>query len=497
MATQFETFREMLLTALQDATFVRNNTILQNATLRAGLVSRINSLSADQNLVLDVSHVSSVSGGIEANPAENAIDFQPDGYEVALSAGNNAVISPNRLWRRTALDGLADPADGVRYLLADTTRGVLKLGADLTVRGIFPGMGAQAALGYNAPTSVLTFTVGVMEYIAIAMSNHHIVRIYEYVSGALVHTIGTLDTTGATGLLLNSPVDIAYDTSSSYLYVLSQLGQPAGATAATGFISRYDCSVPPIINFVDIYASSQTNGSVLRGEITAATAIFCESGKLWIANGVPAEIGCIDTTTDLCTLYLGPSAFSGYVLSSLGSLRVKTVGADRYLYAVVGTRVLVISLQTNAIVRTFSFANQTAQLVNDGAYGSVVCAEPDTLVVDDVSVDRIITCDLTNQTVVRVDEQVYGSSSVCLFSAQQFSVPIRLVGYALAGTIAPDLVTVEYLSAASGVPWRRLDQVTDVSPSTYFAIRLTVRIPMGYPLGSGSIRRLTVLGSQA
>jgi hypothetical protein len=131
-----------------------------------------------------------------------------------------------------------------------------------------------------------------------------------------------------------------------------------------------------------------------------------------------------------------------------------------------------------------------------GQNPAVTSVEPDTVPVDGVDVNVVLVCDSTNHRVVRLNEQVYTASSQCVFTAKEFPVPVRLRGYALAGTIPPNLVTVEYKASPTATSWRKLDQVADVPSSTYFLFRLTVRIPMGYPLEISTIQRLMILGEQ-
>lgn len=496
MSSQFETFRQLLLTAVQDPTFVKANTLMQQTTFRAEIVSRINAMSGDQNVMLDVANVSASSGGLSANPGNNTIDFNPAGFRIVLSNDDGSVTAPARTWRRAVVD--ATPADGIRYLVCDTTRGVLQLGADCVVHSIFPGAGQQAVSGYDAPTAAITFTIAAVEYVAIAMPTHHVVRIYEYATGLMVASIGTLDAAGVTSATLTAPTDLAFRVSTNELFIMCASGQPAGAITPTGYITRFDLTVPAKPVFVDVYAKTSTNGSLTRLEVDAPTAIFVDGNNLWVANGTPTEIGCIDLASDTSTLVFNAASFPSRPFASVGCLRVKQINSTKYLYIFNGAygSVLVLSLATNTVVNAFTFAAQTSHLLTYGLYGDVTAGEPDAVEVDGVVQQVVVATDLTNQRVVLLDEQVYLTTSQCVFNPSTFSVPVRLRGFSVAGTISPELVLVEYKPSSTATSWRRLDAVADVNPSTYFAFRLTLRLPMGYPLDSGVIQRLIILAEQ-
>lgn len=494
---QFQSFVELLRTAVQDPAFVRANTLLQNPSFMAQLQARLNALVPDMNVVLDVDDVITTSGSIAADPLHNQIVYTPNGFQVKLSNTDATVFEPSRCWVRMATDG-STPADGVRYVLADRTKGVLLLAEDMTVKTLFPGFGQQATTGYADAASAITFTVSTTEYLAIAMPDHAIVRIYDYSSGAVVATIGTLDTTGATGTLLNRPTDLAWDSTTSRLYISCTAGQPAGATQAYGFITRFNLTTPATPTLVDIYMKYTATGSLSNKEVNVPAGMFIDAGKLWISNGATAEVGAIDLTTNLCSYFLGSAALPGYPFASLGSIRVKTIGSVKTLVVANGAygNVLMIDLATSSLKSVISFTAQTSHLVQYGEYGAVIFASPDRLTIDGIAQDILVTGDPTNHQVLRVNEQVYGTTSVCTFVEKTFTVPIRALGYAVTGNVPSDVVLVEY-RLSSTAPWHTLNQVTNIPPSLTLQVRITVQLPMGYPIDVWEIEKLTIIGEQA
>lgn len=494
---QFQSFVELLRTAVQDPGFVRGNTLLQNAAFMAQIQARINALNPDMNVVLDVDDVLTTSGSIVADPLHNRVVYTPAGFQVKLSNVDATVFTPARCWVRTETDG-STPADGVRYLVADEVKGVLLLLEDMTVKSLFPGLGQQAGSGYADATSVLTFTVSSVEYVAIAMADHHIVRIYNYTSGAMVATIGTLDTPGATGTLLNRPSDLAWDSTTSRLYISCTAGQPVGATQAYGFVTRFTMTTPASPVLVDIYLKYVSNGSLANMECNVPQGLFFDADKLWVTNGGVAEVGSLDLTTNQCSYFLGSASIPGYPFGSLGSVRVKTVGSVKTLVLANGAygNVLSIALATSTLASVISFTAQESHLIQYGEYGAVRFASPDRLTVDGLPVDVFVTGDPTNHQVLKVNEQVYGTPSYCTFRELTFTVPIRVLGYALAGNVPSDVVLVEYRFSSTS-PWHTLDAVTNVPPTLTIQFRLTIQLPMGYPIDTWELFKITVIGEQA
>jgi len=193
----FDVIRQILSDAVKDPDFVRKNTLMQDSAMAKEMQYRISSLTPDLNITLDWSNVESSAGVLFPDPATKALVFDPLGSGNLLSNYREGVItSPGKIWARVPA-GSPSPTDRSRYLITDSSRGVLLVDENLQVISMFPGyVTGVPVTGYADPGDAITFTYLGVEYVAVAMPSHHIVRIFELASGNLYATIGSVDLPG-------------------------------------------------------------------------------------------------------------------------------------------------------------------------------------------------------------------------------------------------------------------------------------------------------------
>lgn len=500
---QFEHFKRGLQDAISDPDFVRKNTLMQDSTYQGQVSERITSLTMDQN-IKENWVIESQEGLLNSDVSHRQLKFDPKGFSIALSRFREGVVqTPGKIWRRP------DPVtDEIYYLLSDNDRGVLMLGHTLEVIRLFPGFGPDLAGNqeYDSVSSAIAFTVGVQEYVAIAMDSHHVVSIYEYPTGIHVANIGTIDTPGTpdSGAFLDTPVDLAFNAASNELWIACSSGQPTGATASNGFLATFDLSVPAAPSLLAIPSYYETDGSLLHREVNAPSGLYIDPtlNAVWVANGGSSEIGAIDNTNGVLVKFF-ESRTLNYTLSSPSSIRIRDLGAGtRWLYvanSAYGT-IEVFDITTQKHVNTYGFRSteDTAVSQTDFVFGSIGQASgvmPDTVTIDGVETEVIVVSDNLNGRVQRINEESYDTDNYVNFAARSFIVPLHLIGWAISGDVPTDLCTVYYRTSTTDT-FKILDPITHVPYGDWFQFRLAVRLDRGRIVRPWTIKELIIIGEQ-
>lgn len=504
MGIAFETFRKMLLAAINDTGFIARNTLLQDSALKLEITDRITSLTPDFNVEAKIGDVSSVIGMLKVDNDQRALFFEPRGFSIALSNVREGTIqSPRRVWQRN------DSVDTIRYLLSDEQKGVLMLNSECKLVRIFPGFnnGTPSSAQYSQPTAVVTFTIASTEYLAITCLDRHCVQIYNLSTEGFVATIGTIGVAGANSTHLSSPNGVAYDSTSTTLYISNLAGIPSGATAP-GFIARWDVSTPGVPTFTDIPFKFATTGDLLVKEVDAPTSVFVDlvDRNLWITNGND-QVGAFAIANNLKLIKFLEATGPNYTMAQPSQIRIRTIDTNtRRVYIANGAygRVeifdhtsmkLLNSLGVRSSEDTLSSVNQLSQYIF-GAIGFCEAGTPDTVDIDGVSTNVVIVSDSLNRRVQRFNEDAFGTTNLVTFNPVELTVPVRLRGWSVNGDIPTSMIVVQY-KASSIDSFHNLDSFTDVPPSSYFQFRIQVKLSTAMLVRNYLIKSLIVLGVQA
>jgi len=500
---QFEHFKRTLQDAIADVDFVRKNTVFQDTTFATQVSERITSLTMDQNVKEDW-RIESNQGLLDADIPNRRLAFDPKGFSIALSRFREGTVDePGPIWRRP------DPVtDDIYYLLSDLNRGVLMLGQNLEVIRLFPGYGPDLAGNqeYEEVSSAIAFTIGAQEYVAIAMVGHHVISIYEYPTGTYVSTIGTIDTPGTPdgGNLLDSPVDLAFNSATNELWVACRAGQPVGATAPNGFLATYDLSIPAAPAWLNIPSYYETDGSLLHREVNQPSGLLMDAtlNAVWVSNGGSSEFGAIDNTNGVLVKFFEGRTLN-YTLSGPGSLRIRDLGAGtRWVYVAntnYGT-IEVFDIMSQKHLHTYGFRSTEDTAVSQtefifGSIGQATGVQPDTVTIDGVTTEVIVVSDALNGRVQRINEEAYDTDNYVNYEPRTFTVPLHLIGWAISGDVPTDLCTVYYRKSLTE-EFRVLDPVTHVPYGDWFQFRLAVHLDRGRVVRPWYIKELVIIGEQ-
>lgn len=510
MRTTYDLIKQLLLDAVKFPDFIRANTVMQDPVVQAEMQTRVNALTQDYNLSMDYSNVINSYGALASNPLARSIEFDPVAAGFITSSFREAVVStPGKMCARVA-PGAQTPADNTRYFCVDTTRGVIQLGELLNTVAVFPGLDtvptSSPTYKYAAPTAVCVFTVATTEYIAIAMGTpHHIVNIYNLATGTGVATIGSIGVSTPVPANLSNPVALAFNSTTSTLYIACTTGQPAGAVSSTGFVCSVNMTTPatpgpPTLLFG---LDTRTDGTLLRNEVSGPKALEYDAtaGALWIVNGND-EIGSVNLTTGLLNGYI-PAVSASYILSGVADIKVKQTLSQRALYIANSAygNVVVYDLLTKKVTNTYGFRSTednvtSQQLLFFGSAGSVNGIVPDTVTINGNSVDCILVSDAGNKRLQRLDESAYNQDNIVVFGSFTFAVPIEVHGWAIVGDVQTEMLEVDY-KVVSTDQWHRLTQDGDIGPVQSLQLRIRARVAPHQPIRSMSIKRLLIMAEQS
>jgi hypothetical protein len=506
--SMFSQFKMMLERAIQDEDFRRKNCLFQDADYLADMVARIRSLTTDVSITQDYRDVISVLGMVEQDTANSRIKFSTRGFDTTLSAFREGMVTiPKKIWFR----GAVAPE---RYIVSDATNGLLVLNDHLEVLYRFPGFGSDIAVAnnYDDPSACCTFSIGAVEYLAVAMYSHHCVAIYSFADATFQSLIGVIDTPGADATHLDSPVGVAYDSVTNQLYILNETGQPVDATADKGFISIWNLGVAPAPPDTPVFVSADiyylNTGSLLDAEVDTPRDMFLDGQILWISNG-NNEVGSFDISgaTAKCVKYIGPQGH-GYVFREPNQICVHTaaVGGYKYLSVANGAYGTIEQFDhlTLAHVNTYGYRASEDNLntlprVASSVYGAIGYAQA--LVADRVKLegkdtDILICADTLNERVHRFNLNAYWSDNLANFALLSFDTPVMVNGWSLSGDIPTDLVKVFYRFGLTE-EFRELSQETSLPATSSIQLRVTIRLDSRKFVKNWYIRYLRIHGVQA
>lgn len=514
MAILFDNFKQLLTLIATDSYTVNRNVVLQNAAFSADLSAHIAALTPDRNIALDTTQVESTTGLLVNDANAREIRFEPKGSDkIAQGFLEANVVDVRKLWQRS--DDAAGTAtgipystfpDGRRYYATDAGRGVFYLNQYGQIIGAVPGFG-NTVTGYGVPSSAITFSVGATEYVAICSAASHIVRIYNTVTFALVATFGTPGIPGLPSVsLLDSPQDLAFDASTSTLYVACSGGTPPGATGV-GFIASFNFSAPPVLTFGS-YVAINDGSDLHQGSVVDPRGIFYDStlSALWVlsANTTnlsrPFEIGALSVTGLASNKYLvGYIEYRGRDFQIRDASKLHVDVARRRLYVTNSPSAEVFDVATMRHLYTFGSFGQDENSNNLNAAvfnpmtGSLSSVCSDTLLVDGTLVSCLLFQDATNDRLVRIGENSYEGDNRATFVSMTFGVPLSLHGYLVKGNIASSKITIEYRTSSTGI-WQVLSQTDSVPASVYFQFRVRINSDLSDVIGSRSIREILIIG---
>jgi hypothetical protein len=494
MATNlFDGFKGILDSAVSDEDFRRKNSLFQDDDYLADVQARINSLTADVSILLTFDDVISALGLAYKDAEASVIRFDPKGFETTLSAfreGN--ITTPRRIWRRPA----STATDELRYLLADggegalTSNGVLALSPDLEALYRFPGFGTDLVGNdeYDDSADAVTFTIGTVEYIAIACTEHHCVQIYEFADPyTYTATIGTIDTEGVDATGLTEPWSLAIDETNSLLYIACKTGQPAAASAANGFVAVWDVSIPaaPVYSETPFYYGG--SGQLIDGEVWTPNDVFFEDDTLWVSNGGDNTVGGFDLsgTVPICRKYL-PAAGDGYILRSPQQVSVQQdLGGFKKVF---------VANQDTGTIEEFDYTTMSHSQVYGirasedeigsynrmstdvyGALGSPQGVVGDIVNIEDQDTNVIVVTDTLNKRLHRFNQDAYGVDNFVNFADLTFDVPVVVNGWTVNGSFPIDLTTVYYRFSVNDT-WKQLPQETSLPATSAIQLRLNMKL---------------------
>lgn len=508
----FDFIKQLLLDAVKDPDFVRKNTTMQDLVMAGNLQLRVQSLTADYNVALDYTDVINETGALGVDQVNRSISFSPSAAGFIVSSFREGVIdTPGKLWSRGA-PGLPTPSDGIRYLCADTTRGIVEIGELLDVVGVYPGFAATATQAptyhYAAPTATLAFTVGGVEYLAVAMgAPWHIINIYTYSTGAGLSSIGTLSVANVPPLGFSNPVAMAFNPTSNMLYVACTTGQPGTAITSTGFIASVNLSVPATPGTPTLLYNycTRTDGSLLHGEVSGPKALEFDAftTSLWVVNGND-EIGSIKLATGMLSGFI-PTKASTYALNGVTDIKIKQTVSDRTLYIANSSYGNVISydLQRKRLLHVYGLRSVEDTVLSQdllffGNSGSVNGVLPDSVLLDGDTeyTDVILISDATNKRMQRLDETAYTLANSVVFDTISLPVPILVTGWSIVGDVSSEMVQLEYRTSMTD-PWHQLSQEGVIAATQLLQFRAQVKILPNQPVRAMSIKKILIVAEQA
>lgn len=509
--SQFEQFKTILKTALQDENFVSNNSFLQDAATLQTYVDRIDAITDDFVLELDYSDWESSLGLLLQDASSRSLKFTPKGFENLLSEFREATIAePRRIFGRSSV------SDGIYYLLADggistNGQGVFLLNDSGEIIRRFAHFGTNIAAGdYEDPSVAITFSIGGIEYVAIADSTHHVVQIYLY-DAPYTHqaTIGTVDTPGAGADLLTNPNGIAVDADNSLLYVSCPTGQPAAATADNGFVAVYDISTigTPAYDSIPLYYDS--TGSLLDAEVFTPVDLVYDGSLLWVSNSGANHVGAFDVSgaTPICTRFIETSG-PGYTLRTPGQIYFNsTVGGFSRLYVVntVTGAVEEFNASTFQHLNTYGIRASEDDLgsytrLSDSVFGAL--GQPQgvavgTVNIDDQDTNVMLVTDPENGRIQRFNLDAYTQDNFANFELRTFDVPITFTGWSLSGNLPLDMVSVQYRNSLTE-EFRDMPQETFLPSTRTIQFRLKAELDTRkFVKSDWEITKLRIHGKQA
>ena len=503
------TFIETLRRLLADPSLSTKNTILDPSML-AYLTDRVNALTSDVTQwfgapdVLTTGTGVTPTGALGPNVTKNAVKLDIDGFETRLSKFRDGLqSSPRKVRRRFPSDvpPSTPPADRVRYVLADTSDGVLLLDSNLEIVRTFPGLisgvGPIATNQYRDAECAAVGTVATIELMVIACGAQHAVQVLNYATGALVATIGTPGTPGLPSALvpaLTDPVSVSIDETNSRLFIACRTGTPPGASASNGFVCEFDITVPATPVFVgyilfDKGLSRLNNSECFQPSDVFHTPLSLLVGgppaRLWVANGI-GDVAAFERT--LLTDPFVPSLVieaqgQGYTLGpdkvtvlpadlSENALDVLTVSTVSKLFIAAslvgqvevfrvslgdaavpfgsheetyGQRGIESTMPFNAVLRVYSTPQQPPLTFGVFSQATGVVADSLTLPGEAVASSVLVVADAEAGRVQRLRTEVYGSDNTVTFTAQTSTVPVSTVGWFLPAdsTFPPEFLTLE------------------------------------------------------
>lgn len=506
----FDQFKALLVQLTNDSDVLRKNYILQDASYRADIQARIESLTPDVVLQQTYTDVISTLGLLEVDTRGRKLKFVPKGFATTLSAFREGMLAaPRHLFLRPTV------TDDVYYLLADWSsmvagNGAFMLNDKLEVIRRIPNYGTDmVGTQYSGASSAITFTIGTVEYVAIACALGHCVKIYLYNAPyTWLATIGTPTVSGADATHLDTPNALAIDTASGKLYISCPTGQPAGATADNGFIAVWNVSAPAAPTFDSIPWSYRGTGSLLDTQVFTPSSVFYDGRLLWVSNSQLNHVGGFSGVgaTPVCTRFIEYRG-AGYQLQSPQQIFVRTLlGGYQRLYianSAYGT-IEEFDATTSEHLTTYGIRaseddlNSLPQMSTSvyGALGSPVGVAASNVVIDDTTTDVLVVTDNLNVRLHRFNLDAYTEDNFANFEPLTFGVPVVLNGWTVGGTVPPDMIKVFYRFAQTD-DFQELAQDAVLPPTSSVQFRVGVTLDTRRFLKDWYITKLKISGMQA
>lgn len=541
------TFVEVLRRLLQDPSLTTKNNLFDPA-LQSFYVDRVNAITQDLVQYVSAADATDSAGSLAADVRNNVIKLDTSEFEMRLSKFRDGLQSTPRKVRRRVPGSatFVTPADRVRYVLADPTDGVLLLDHSLEIVRTFPGFTAGIVGGnlYGAAQGAQTFTIADTEYIAIACGINHVVRIYDFVTGALVSTIGTLASEGVPTAvpdpLLGTPVSVTVDEVGARLFVVCASDGPNGDT---GYVAEFSIAVVAAPVFTQYVVAGDTFTRLNNGECLAPSDAFfvpvdgARPARLWIANGI-GDVAAFQEATgwfpslvieaqgrtytlgaDTLTVPQGVStnaidvfdteAGAQLFVACSNTAQVEVFSAETATFgqhlASYGQRGLETTMPYGAPLRVYSTPREPK--LTFGVFASATGVACDTrgdqtvLVVADASAGRLQQLQLS----------VFNEDNMVTFKEASFKVASNIQGWFLpsGSTFPPDFLTLEVrdpgdATATPVIPagqWRVVPQAglaaTVRGPAmTRYQLRVSAKIPQGAKIESYELPAVGILWSQ-
>lgn len=503
------TFIETLRRLLSDPALSTKNTVF-DASLLTYFTDRVNGLTPDVVQwfgapdVLTTGSGVTPTGALTPNVTKNAVVLDTDGFEMRLSKFRDGLQSePRKIRRRFPSDQLPSVpvTDRVRYVMADTADGVLLLDQNMEIVRTFPGLiagiGPVAGAQYRNAECAVTATIGATELMFIACGTQHVVKVFNYATGALVATIGTAGTPGLPSGVpadLTDPVSLTVDEANSRLFIACRTGTPPGATAANGFVCEFDISTPATPTFVsytlmDKGLSRLNNSECLRPSdvflAPAGVGLGAAPLRLWVANGL-GDVASFERASLVSTFIpslvieaqgqgytLGPDKVTVLAADfSENALDVLTVGGVSRLFvaaslvaqievfrvstgdaaqpfgtheATYGRRGIETTMPFNTMLRVYSTPQQPPLTFGVFSEATGVVADQTTLPGEATASDVLLVADAAAGRLQRLRTSVYGADNTVTFAGQTSTVPVCVVGWFLPAdsTFPTDTLTLE------------------------------------------------------
>lgn len=506
MSTFIETIRRII----SDPAVTSRNPLIDSSMV-AMLVDRVNALTPDVTSWLTASDVTTTApdqptGSLAPNVARNAIVLDTKGFEMRFSKFRDGLQStPRKLRRRVPGDALfTTPLDRVRYVLADPTDGVLLLDQNLEIVRTFPNLipsGVINDIEYANAQAAVACNVGGQELLVVACgAPQHVVQIYNYATGALEATIGTIGLPGLPSdvpVHLNDPTSVAVDETNSRLFITCRNGNVDGDTADAGFVAEFDISNLASIVFIGFVVAGAGLYRLNNGQCRQPSDVFFTPAsalpggppaRLWIANGL-GDVAAFErpTVADLFAPSLvleaqgsdwtmGPDTlFSGSSPPSLSENAIDvftgadgvsrlfvaasktaqvevfrvSLGSPEFPFgsheATYGQRGIENSLPYGSLLRLYSTPMQPQLTFGLFTEATGVVADETTLPGDTAASRVLVVADADAGRVQRLRLPVYENTNVVTFNAQSSTVPVNVVGWFLPADahFPPEFLTVE------------------------------------------------------